>query len=212
MENVVGIELVAALEQQGEGLLADARLRNAVFDEEVLDGGLNSKPVELSTDHAVVLRVKEILPVRQQRLDEVKDQLVTRYKQEQAQTLLDQWSADAKTAVTDGEGLTFKAFAEAKGLPFQDDQVVGWRAPAVNPALLQSIFSHAKSESGELQPYAVGAGSRYVYVVKSSAVGETKLSDIERRSLTLSMQPVLGERDFANVADSVEQAVSIETF
>ena len=59
----------------GEGLFADARLISAAFGDDVLKSGQNSEVIEIDDTHAVVLRLREHQPERQQELAEVEPQI-----------------------------------------------------------------------------------------------------------------------------------------
>ena len=56
----------------------------AAFSDDVLKGGLNSELIKLSDDHMLVLRLKEHKPATQKPLDEVKQQIEERLKNEKA--------------------------------------------------------------------------------------------------------------------------------
>jgi len=56
----------------------------AAFSEDVLKGGLNSELIKLSDDHMIVLRLKEHKPSAQKPLEEVKQQITERLKNEKA--------------------------------------------------------------------------------------------------------------------------------
>lgn len=79
-------------------LTASPKVLRAAFSSDLVDEHLNSAPIELSREHAVVVRVKESIPARQQTLDEVKDVLESELRQElaveqikqRAQKLVDQ--------------------------------------------------------------------------------------------------------------------------
>ena len=59
----------------GERLFADARVISAAFGDEVLKSGQNSEVIEIDDTHAVVLRLREHQPERQQELNEVEPQI-----------------------------------------------------------------------------------------------------------------------------------------
>ena len=59
----------------GEGLFADARLISAAFGDDVLKSGQNSEVIEIDDTHAVVLRLREHQPERQQEAAEVEPQI-----------------------------------------------------------------------------------------------------------------------------------------
>jgi peptidyl-prolyl cis-trans isomerase D len=70
--------------EHGEGLFANAQLRQAAFSNEVLEGGNNSEPVELGSDHLVVLRVADRQPAAVRPLADVRDQIDASLREEKA--------------------------------------------------------------------------------------------------------------------------------
>ena len=58
--------------ESSSGLFADPRLRQAAFDDEVLGERMNSEPVELASDHVVILRVTAHSEPRPLNFDEVR--------------------------------------------------------------------------------------------------------------------------------------------
>lgn len=60
---------------QGDGLAADARVRNAAFSPEVLEERYNSRLLELDDDRVAVVRVAAHEPPRQRELEEVADRI-----------------------------------------------------------------------------------------------------------------------------------------
>ena len=65
-------------------LTANPKVLRAAFSAELQDEQLNSAPIELNREHAVVVRVQESIAARQQSLQEVKDLLESELRQEQA--------------------------------------------------------------------------------------------------------------------------------
>ena len=61
----------------GEGVFSDSRVINAGFSEDVLKSGQNSEIIELEDGHAVVLRLREHQPERQQELADVEPAIRT---------------------------------------------------------------------------------------------------------------------------------------
>ncbi len=65
-------------------LTSNAKVLRAAFSSELINEQLNSAPIELNREQAVVVRVAQEIPARQQSLDEVKEQLTVELRQEQA--------------------------------------------------------------------------------------------------------------------------------
>ena len=80
----------------GEGLFSNDRIVSAAFSEEVLQQNRNSELLEISDTHVVVLHLREHKAASQRPLDEVRELIAGRLKQQQAREMADQ---DAQTAL-----------------------------------------------------------------------------------------------------------------
>jgi peptidyl-prolyl cis-trans isomerase D len=81
----------------GEGLFSNDRIVSAAFSDEVLQQNRNSDLLEISDTHVVVLHLREHKAAALRSLDEVRDLIVGRIKQQQAKKLAEQ---DANGALT----------------------------------------------------------------------------------------------------------------
>lgn len=81
----------------GEGLFSNDRIVSASFSEEVLQQNRNSELLEISDTHVLVLHLREHKAASQRPLDEVRELIAGRLKQQRAREMADQ---DAKTALT----------------------------------------------------------------------------------------------------------------
>lgn len=59
----------------GTGIATHPEVREAAFSDDVLQEGLNSSPIEIGSDHVVVLRLHERQPSRQQTLEEARQKI-----------------------------------------------------------------------------------------------------------------------------------------
>lgn len=82
----VDIQQTEAFGQSGGSseLTSNAKVLRVAFSRDLVDERLNSAPIELTREHAVVVRVQELIPSRQQTLEEVRDVLTAELRQEQA--------------------------------------------------------------------------------------------------------------------------------
>jgi len=81
----------------GEGLFSNDRIVSAAFSDEVLQQNRNSDLLEISDTHVVVLHLREHKAAALRSLDEVRDLIVGRIKQQRARELAEK---DAKEALT----------------------------------------------------------------------------------------------------------------
>jgi len=87
----------------GEGLFSNDRVVTAAFSEEVLQQNRNSDLLELSDTHVVVLHLREHKAAALRSLEEVRDIIVGRIKQQQARELADKDARDALTRLAAAE-------------------------------------------------------------------------------------------------------------
>ncbi|MGD8796849.1 MAG: peptidylprolyl isomerase, partial [Thiohalophilus sp.] len=89
--------------QGGKGLTSEPKVVNAAFSEDVLKTGRNSEVLELSDTRYLVLRINQHEPARARPLEEVKQEIVLRLKQQQAQQLAIKSAEEIKSALSKGE-------------------------------------------------------------------------------------------------------------
>ncbi|NNF96295.1 MAG: hypothetical protein HKM94_05140, partial [Halobacteria archaeon] len=71
----------------GQALFSNPKVISAAFSDEVLNQNRNSELIELSDTHVLVLRLREQKVASQRPLDEVRDTIVGRLKQQQAKEM-----------------------------------------------------------------------------------------------------------------------------
>jgi len=71
----------------GPGIGQNEAVVNAAFQEDVLEAGNNSEPVDLGGNHVVVLRILEHQPAEKQPLDSVKDKVIAEVRDAKAREL-----------------------------------------------------------------------------------------------------------------------------
>ncbi|GAA0784740.1 SurA N-terminal domain-containing protein [Marinobacterium sediminicola] len=86
-------------------LTANPKVLRAAFSNELLDEELNSSPIELSRERAVVIRVQQEIPARQQTLAEVQDLLESELRQEQAMASMKDRAEQLVEALSAGQTL-----------------------------------------------------------------------------------------------------------
>lgn len=86
-ELALEIQHTQAFSEQGgsEELTANQKVLRAAFSPDLIDDGLNSAPIELSREKAVVVRVEDSMPARQLSFDEVSEQLEAELRRELAE-------------------------------------------------------------------------------------------------------------------------------
>ena len=116
LAEAVGVEVKSATRftrNGGEPFGANARVIEAVFDDMVLSGSQLSEIVEIEDDHAAVFAVTQHNLAARQPLDDVREQVETAIRNQQAETLMAS-KADEMLAALEG-GAEFAAAAEQVG-------------------------------------------------------------------------------------------------
>ncbi|MCN4143672.1 MAG: peptidyl-prolyl cis-trans isomerase [Thiohalomonas sp.] len=86
----------------GKGIFANPKLLNAAFGETVFEEGNNSDLIELGDDHVAVIRLVERIPANTKPLDEVKDIIESRLKQDSIIAKAQEKASEFVKNLTDG--------------------------------------------------------------------------------------------------------------
>lgn len=89
----------------GKGIFANPKLLNAAFGETVLEEGNNSDLIELGDDHVAVIRLVERIPANTKPLEEVKDIIEPRLKQDLITAKAQEKASEFVKNLTDGTSL-----------------------------------------------------------------------------------------------------------
>ncbi len=89
----------------GQGIAADAKVRTAAFNDEVISEGRNSDVIELSKDHVLVLRVDTHTEAKPKTLDEVKSVIKQVLRTKQAREKAMAAALDALSKLEQGKSI-----------------------------------------------------------------------------------------------------------
>ena len=119
-------------------VVADPRVLNEAFSDEVLQDRNNSRVIELDESTFIVVRVNDYRPKQPFPLAEVREQIVSTLRLQQAQDLLAQRADDIIGQLA--EGVSMEAIALERDLQWQVEIAAGRNQPAVNRQLLATVF------------------------------------------------------------------------
>lgn len=169
---------------KGDGIAEDPKVQDLAFSEDVLGGGKNSEPLELSGAHAVVIRVTEQEEARQKPLSDVKDEIVATLKAQEAreltakkgEELLAALTAAGDWSVVDAEEATE---ATAKTATVEKAGKIERVGSPLPPAVVSEVFAMPRPEEGKSSwGSAVMANGDYVLIaVKAVEDGAVELDD-----------------------------------
>jgi len=175
----------------GDGLFADARLREAAFSSDVFEQGHNSEVIEIDSGRYIALRVREVTPAATLALEEVRPQILADLTEAAAR---DAARAAAEELRGDLEnGISMEDAALARNLDWQVELGALRQSTRLPPAVRDRLFS-LPPPSRDTPRFAVvdEAGSQ-LYVLEFTRRSEGSLDGLagqERRQL---QQRIAGE-------------------
>jgi peptidyl-prolyl cis-trans isomerase D len=158
------------------------KIRAAAFSEDVLEAGNNSEPVEIGPNDAVVLRIRDREPSQPMPLEEVREQIVTALKQEQA----------AQAAREKGEKLSqqlaedarMKDLAGEQGLSFHEADALERNAQGHAAELMRYVFRLSRPAEGETADTGFALANGDYAVVRLKTVTDADPADMTEEERT----------------------------
>lgn len=173
----------------GEGIASNQEVVKTAFSGEVLAEGFNSQPVELDTNHLVVLRVEDHRPERQQSLDEVRDRVAEAVRRQKASEAVRAAADTLAERLAGGEEPV--AVADTEGLQWQRHEGLARSGEGEVPGpVRRTAFAVPRPAEGERTAQAVELASGDQAVVAVSRVVDGEPAEVpaderqkERRDL-----------------------------
>ncbi len=175
VQSVSGVTRVS-----GPAVAGEAKVREAAFSTDVLDSGENSPIIELSEDHAVVLRVTDHRLPETRPLAEVRDGIAQDLKDEAAREQLQLLAEQARKRLDDGE--TASTIAADIGGQYNPRESIG-RTSAGIPAQLSAAVFAASAPAGTTAVIETTDIPGGVAVLRLFSVTPGKMSDLDSEAL-----------------------------
>lgn len=220
-DSLEGIAAALALEprsvtgvsrSRGDGVFANATLRDAVFTSDVLEKGYNTPAVGLTDNRAVVARVKTRYQPEPIPLDEVREDIRAQIASERAQAALLEAQQDALARVRAGESVS--TVANDYKLDWRTFELISRSSPDAPRAVLAAAFSLPRPRDREKSVGEALLDDGSVAVVTVTRVVEGDVAVMAEREIE-SMRGFLGNRvaslDFAGLTGTLESEASIST-
>ncbi len=151
----------------GSGIASDPRIRQLAFSNEILDQGLNSEAVELSSDRVVFIRLNERQAAQSRPLEEVQQQVRAEVVNQKLSSMSLEAGTEALASLNSGE--TLEEMAQDWSSPIADHGFVERNQTEIDPAILGRGFSMAKPDLGLVYEGLSLSGGQYV-IIELSAV------------------------------------------
>lgn len=198
-----------------DGVLAEAAVREALFNDEVLLEGFNSRAVVTSGQDIVVGRLASREPATERPLAEVREAIRAELAAAEARTQAESAALDALTALAAGG--TPAEVADQTGVAWQradsltaDGQTTS--EVVVPPAVSTLAFELPAPAAGERETdvATLADGSRAVVVLSNVVLGDYgALPEAERNATEETLQRLTGERDFSSLLATLRAEASI---
>ncbi|MGR3914629.1 MAG: SurA N-terminal domain-containing protein [Gammaproteobacteria bacterium] len=195
----------------GEGVAAEARVRDAAFGEEVLQNGVNSAAIELGFERLLALRKAEYEAARTKPLPDVRAGIEQRLKMREtakkAKARGAEWLATLRDGARDWETLLREEKLEAKALAERRDQV-----PPGLSALGNAVFAHASPPPGKpaLAGVALGNGDYAIYALKEVRAGDlASIDESKRDELRQKLLARDGSGSYRQLLNAISQEADI---
>ncbi len=123
----------------GEGIFSNEKLLNIAFGENVLEEGNNSDLIGLADDHVVVVRVIERIPANTKPLDEVKETIQSRLKQDLITAKAQEKATELVKQLT--EGVSFDELAQNNSFTIENTGTVDRQDMKVPGDIMRKAFT-----------------------------------------------------------------------
>ncbi len=131
----------------GEGIGASPAVQRDAFSEVRIQDGTVSDPIDIGTDHSVLLRVVNHTSERPIPLAQVRDRVIADIRADRASKAAANAAKAMATAVGKGESLA--TLAAARSLTVEPLKGVTRNAPAPTPEATKAIFAAARPQAGK---------------------------------------------------------------
>jgi peptidyl-prolyl cis-trans isomerase D len=195
---------------KGEGIADNEKIRSAAFSDEVLNG-TNSTPIELATDHLVVLRLLEHKAAENKPLEQVKAEIVKAVQLEQAQQKAIETAKEMKAKLLAGETLA-KVAADYQ-LPVKKEVGLTRMKKDFNVFLNEAIFKAAKPVGDKPSIFTVPLDSHEQVVVSLTKVQDGAMTEDDKKKVELAKKNIskaVGDSEFNALVNTLEDKADVE--
>ncbi len=161
----------------GQGIAAEAQVRQRAFTDDVLQNGLNSDGIELGSNRIVFIRLNQHRPAQQQALEAVREAVIRDLRQIKTGEMAASAGTAGLAKLAAGESL--EALARDWNVDIEDLGFVKRDQAEVDAAVRNRAFSMAKPEQGPVYDGLSVTGGEYVIVELSAVLSNDGDSDQE---------------------------------
>ena len=177
----------------GDGIAASPRLVEAAFSQEVLNQRRNSDPIEIKPGELVAVRLLEHRPAAPRSLAEVRAQIESLLKQQQAEIEARKQTDELMQQLRGG--VTLSAAASKRGLSVPAAKTVTReQAGGVDPRIVEAAFRLPRPDAGKSVHGSVALGSQGIAVFTLARVLEADARKVDAASAEKARRLLLQHR------------------
>jgi peptidyl-prolyl cis-trans isomerase D len=193
------------------GIAADPKVVKAAFSDLVLVQGNTSDPIDLGTNHMVVIHLAKHVPAAPKPLAEVRDQIKQDIVQQRVDALAKARAQAAFAKLKGGSAL--EDLAKAEGQSVHQETGVQRNAQNVDPDLLKAVFkmAHPAKEGDTKALVPLDKGHYAVVSLTAVKPGDaSKIPDEAKQFLREQMARAYGNADIQEFLDILRSHSKIE--
>ncbi len=196
----VGLEIQSTdwVTRQGRsGVLGNPDVLSAAFSEEVLRQGNNSEPIEISTDHLVVIQVAEHQEAARRPFEEVRDEIQALLRRKRAEARADEIAGRIVEALRAGQNA--ESVAKAHEAALHETGYVQRDVSEPPTPVVEAAFRLPKPSADDrsLTRLELDSGDQAVVMVHGVREGDVaELEPSERQTLRSSLRQIYGQAEF----------------
>jgi peptidyl-prolyl cis-trans isomerase D len=196
----------------GDGIAAQAPIREAAFSEDVLGAGENSRPLPAGDNRVVVLRKHEYEAPRQKALDEVASTIREELKLKAARAQAESEAAAAQAALNEGHPLELAA--RSRGAVFKMPGLVRRSGAAgVDGKILETLFRMPHPRGGKPSSERVILANGDVALIASTAVEDaewTTAPEADQRREAARLRDAAAGAEFAAYRTDLQKRIDVK--
>lgn len=125
--------------------VSNPNVLSSAFSFELIEDAVNSKVIELGSNHIMIVRVAQHQPERTKALEEVNEQIQQTLAAQSAQQAARDWALDVKIALTDGEDVTAKLASVE--INWEQKQGVSRKDATLSQTIVDALFKLSAADT-----------------------------------------------------------------
>jgi peptidyl-prolyl cis-trans isomerase D len=177
----------------GPGIGQNEMVVDAAFQEDVLEAGNNSEPIEVGDNHLVVLRILEHQPAEKQPLESVKDKVTTEVRDVKARELVSNLGDSLLRELRSGTPLA--DIASAQQLKVRTTGLIGRNATDPAPRIVTEAFllPPAADEGQSTTGFSLDSGDYVLLALEEIKDGDfSSLSKDDQLKVRQELNRIIG--------------------